>query len=460
MRKIVFLLVLILLVLILSFVYQVMSNIIGGPKIYPITYINIGGTQKAICFTPDGKYFYVTHGNNLVSKVNISSNRTVSIIALNGTLTFGGQPVISGGNLYVGTALKNYTLLTWNNGTVVKVQTADLSNWERINHFSGTVETIWTESTVFAINDTNDTIVSAVQVPGEIEEIVPSKGGRFIYILSLNETGLNGNLDTLTYGKSIFTIVDTQTKKVVATFLVGSPAKFGFTTDDMFLDSNGNIYLNGIDTNQTYVFNTSTNAFARNISVNSFKITGSPNGKYIYVIPSLGQALYAINTSTDKIAWQVPFKNSAVLSLAVSPNGKYLYVSIWSKNDTMILNATSGAVVKNIKIRNPFEVTFSSSLEYAYIWPGINTSAVIMLNTITNNEAAHFFIPMSIYSSTAEPFYYQSGNYSYDISLGNKIYVYDSNPNHLIFLVLLNYVLALLNLILIVVVLAVIFKVK
>ena len=447
MRKTVFLLVLILLVLIAGFVYQVMYNIIGGPKLYPTTYISLAGTPKAINFAQGGKYLYVTHGNNLFSKVNLSNNRVVSTIVLNGAFAFESQPITLGGNTYVSTALKNYTLLVWNNGTVVKLHGVNLSNWERTNHFSGEVETVWTLSNVFVVNGTSDTVVAAAQVPGYVEEMIPGKGNKFIYILSLNQTGFNGTLGIGTYGKSFFTVLDTQTNKVTATFLVGKPGEFGSITDHMFLDPDGNIYLNGI--NQTYIFNTSTNAFTEGTHTNSFTITGSPDGKYIYMTPNLGQVLYIINASTNKIVKQVPFENSAILSITVSQSGKYIYVSRWDQNVTVILNATSESVVKEIKINNPFGVSFSSNPKYAYIWSGGSTSADVLFNTITNNEVAHFVVPLSAQSLTADPFYYQNGNYSYDMSLGSRILVYNSNPNYIIFLTLLNYALAVVGLILI-----------
>jgi len=297
------------------------------------------------------------------------------------------------------------------------------------------------------INDTNDTIVAAVQVPGLVVKMIPSEENQFIYMLSLNETGFNGNLSTGIYGKLPFTILNTKTNKITATFLVGAPGKFEPTVSHVFLDPNGNIYLNGI--NQTYIFNTSTNMFTGDIPVNSSGITGSPDGKYVYMTSLSGQTLYIINALTNKIVGQVQFKNPSVINIAVSPNNKYLYVSRWNQNDMTILNATSGSVVKNIKINNPFGVSPSPNPKYIYIWPGSNTSAAFVLNTITNNEVAHFVIHLSTLSLTIDPFYYQNGNYSYDISQDNKIYVYDSNPNHIFFLALLNYIIALLNLMLI-----------
>ncbi len=442
MRKAFFGLALILSVLILGLVYQVIFNIIGGPKLYPTTQIHLNGTPEAINFTSSGKYLYVTSGKDYISKVNLSDDRVVSTIALNGSLANGGQPITQGGDTYVSSALQNYTLLAWgDNSTIVKVPTANLSNWENAHHFSGMAATIWTTSEVFAINNTNDTTVAAVQVPGYINEMISGRGKPFIYILSLNETGFNGSVGAGVYGKSFLTILNTQTNKIVATFLVGAPAKFGFTTNYMFLDSNGNIYLNGLNLNQTYIFSTLTNTFTGNIPVSAFEITGSPDGKYIYITPRLGQTVYIINASTNKIAKQVSFNNSVILYTAVSPNSKYLYISRWAQNETIILNAASGETIRNIKINNPFGVSFSSDAKYAYIWPGSNTTAVIVLNTTTNNEVTQFIVPLSV---RTEPFYYQNGNYAYDMPLSNELYVYNSNPDYINFLVSLNYAFALL----------------
>lgn len=241
-------------------------------------------------------------------------------------------------------------------------------------------------NTVSVIDTSTNSVVATVPVGSAPAQVAATPDGSYVYVTN--------------FGSGTVSVIATATNTVVAT--VSNVPAWAVAT----MPNGRGIYVadNGAD-----VINTASDAVVATVSCSSRKgrcvapysdaVAVTPNSQYAYVSHYTSNNLEVINTTTNAVIKSVKVGN-APLSLAVTPNGADVYVANGRSGTVSVVKTSKNRVVKTIKIGGvPEGLAISPSGGYAYVtnydspseWPpapGQGQSYVSVINTATNQRVA------------------------------------------------------------------------
>ncbi len=193
------------------------------------------------------------------------------------------------------------------------------------------------------------------------------------------------------------------------------------------LSKNQNIlYVSGYGSDSVYAINLTTNSIA-SIPLSGalpYYLTPSPNGKTLYV-SGYYQNVYFINTSTNTLFRTVsttPYYY--VGQVSVSPNNQYIYVPNYENQLSYVINASTGAVVKEISGYYPYVTAVSGNYAYFFNYYYYEGGVTIM-NTTTNKIVLDNFAGGNVYNSGFDGPNFAAGT-------SNGVYIFDSASPYIV----------------------------
>jgi YVTN family beta-propeller protein len=194
--------------------------------------------------------------------------------------------------------------------------------------------------------------------------------GTFAYVVSIFENGA--------FGHGAVSVIQTQSKQVVATIVVGDNA-----TAAAISPSGGELYVLNQTSNSISVIDTSSNAVTASIGVGAgTDLVVDPNGERLFVATLGGIAV--ISTSERAVTANLPV-SGIPQGIAVSPDGRYVYVTEYvslTNGNVSVISTQTGAVTANIAM-GPNVYGVVAGVDGARLYVSDGTS-VAVIDTATN----------------------------------------------------------------------------
>jgi YVTN family beta-propeller protein len=177
--------------------------------------------------------------------------------------------------------------------------------------------------------------------------------------------------------------IDTKSKKRTALIPVGeNPSAIAITPDGRRAYVTGNHGVSVIDTAKNAVVDTISS-----IEWTPNAIAVTPDGKHVYVSNRIeeGEAVSVIDTANHAVIAVIPFAGEAPQGIVVSPDGKYVYVA--KASGVAIIDTQTQAFVETVKDGFNKGVVVTPDGKYVYTtnfyYVDATTKGVAVINTET-----------------------------------------------------------------------------
>jgi len=282
-----------------AFLFVGLAQAAGAPTTIPV-----GGSPSGLAVTPDGKYVYVSNGED-VAVIDTASSKVVARVAVGGWPSSGVAVSPSGEYVYA-----------LNRGRYVE--------------------------SVSVINVTTNKVVSTIMLGSYPADVVVSPNGQYVYVL----TSAILETDELYYGYpvekafGVVSVIDASTNSVLSNTTVGVYAinSLAMSPDGkhLYVPGEGLLYVvdSSLKTETVSIKITDESDYLKDVGV-------SLDGKYVYVLGN--EAVFVVSTKSKAVVATVPGFGIPT-GLAVSPDGKYVYVTEALNNVVSAINTSTYCV--------------------------------------------------------------------------------------------------------------------
>ncbi|MBD1373029.1 YncE family protein [Hazenella sp. IB182357] len=322
---------------------------------------------------------------------------------------------------------------------------------------------------VSVIDTKTHALIAKIQVykVGDVNEIVVTPDGKFVYIVSNIELnpGNVGVIDTKTNtlvanirlpvgdgltdvfqsplaitpdGKfiyvlvpSVFTsqasIIDAKTHRITSTVMLeaGSASVPVISPDNQFcyitFQSNGGL-LASIDMK--------TNKLTSSITVGGAGAMAiTPDGRYLYVAIVVGE-VKVVDTKTNRIMTTLEINGAQ--RLVITPNGKYVYVTSFTNGTLTVIEVATNTIISTLAIGTDenSRLTITPDSKFVYVNASMN-GHVIVIATKSNHVVATIPTPTNPIDLKVTP----DGQFVYvisgDVDFGS-VYAIDTKTNYIV----------------------------
>jgi uncharacterized repeat protein (TIGR01451 family) len=266
--------------------------------------VAVGTNPIDVAITPDGNYAYVTNFNSdTISVIDTSNNSVVDTIVFDQFTRPNGIAITPDGN---------YAYVV--NSGINNVAVIDLST---------------------------NTAVDNITVGNFPEEIAITPDGAYAYVTN----AISGTTSVSVIEISSNNVVDTISFEIDG--FSRTPRSIVFTPDGNFAYVAVSVaYIDSV-----YVIDTSSNTIIDTIRVgdNSWAITISPDGNFVYVTNTFTDNVSVINTSTNSEVNSINV-GSDPEGIAITSDGNFLYVTNSNSNTVSVIETGINVVIDTINV--------------------------------------------------------------------------------------------------------------
>ena len=190
-----------------------------------------------------------------------------------------------------------------------------------------------------------------------------------------------------------------------------------------FLTSSGctYAYVANYGSNTVSVINGTSVIANISVGVEPYSVAITPNGEFAYVSDSPEDAVYVINTSSNKVVTEITGLH-APIGMAITPNGNFGYILESGYNYLEVINVSSNSLIYQIPgFSSPNGIAITPNGKLAYV-TNYNSNNVSVVNLTTNSVISSFNVSSEPYGIAINPnskIAYVADYYAFEISVAN-----------------------------------------
>ncbi|MDY6874650.1 MAG: PKD domain-containing protein [Chloroflexota bacterium] len=251
------------------------------------------------------------------------------------------------------------------------------------------------DNRIFVANEYSDSVsIMDQQTYTVLDTISVGDGPRCIAVASDLQRGY-----TVNNGSCDVSVIDLQTNGVIATLAVGAhPEAIAISSNT------GLAYVVANTPGKIVLIDTSTNQVADWFHIGRqpqavVAIATSPSGQYLYVVDSLGRALYTVDASSYQIVdfLAIPGLPHRIL---VTSDGSKAYIANYARNQLSVVDLSEHRVIEDIDVQaSQWAMDVSEDGSQLFV-PLYDSDEIVAIDTATDTVVRRFVLsghPTAVY---------------------------------------------------------------